>query len=130
MRQIFSSPRNKNIDTVVDLLNKHGIETMVTNLSNYNRKDWKRFTYDQRKDNRDSWPQVWIVRADDYTNARTLLKGIGIEPIVRHGDVLEAARNPTPDAMRRHTVNRVRRIVLVAVLGAVAMVVLRYMQVI
>jgi len=130
MRQIYTSPRQENIDTVVALMAEHGIETTVTNRSNYNRPTWQRFSYTQQRDDRDSWPQVWISRADDYAAARALLREIGIEPLVRHGDELAAARNPSPIARRQHTVARVRRIVLLAVLAAFAMVVLRYLHVV
>ncbi len=130
MRQIYTSPRQENIDAVVAMMAEHGIEATVANRSNYNRKSWQRFSYSQQQDNREGWPQVWISRADDYTRARVLLREIGIEPLVRHGDELAAARNPSPTSQRDHTVARVRRIVLLAVLAAFAMVVLRYLHVI
>lgn len=130
MRQIYTSPRNESIDRVVALMAEHGIETSVANRSNYNRPTWQRFSYSQRNDDRDSWPQVWITHADDYTKARTLLRDIGIEPVIRHGEELAAARNPTPEMRRGHAVARVRRIVLLLVLAAFAMVALRYLHVI
>jgi len=129
MRQIYTSPREQNIDTVVALMAEHGIEATVSNRSNYNRSTWKRFSYTQRQDDRGSWPQVWITRADDYTRARSLLRDIGIEPVVRFGEELAAARNPTAADRRGHTVARVRRIVLLVVLGVVAMAMLRYLHV-
>jgi len=130
MRQIYTSPRQENIDAVVALMAEHGIETTVANRSNYNRPTWQRFSYTQREDNRETWAQVWIARAEDYTKARTLLREIGIEPVIRHGDELAAARNPSPTTQREHLVARARRIVLLAVLAAFAMVVLRYLHVV
>ena len=130
MRQIYTSPRQENIDAVVALMAEHGIEATVANRSNYNRPTWQRFSYTQREDNRDTWAQVWIARAKDYTKARALLREIGIEPVIRHGDELAAARNPSPMTQREHLVARARRIVLLAVLAAFAMVVLRYLHVV
>ena len=130
MRQIYTSPRPENIDRVVALMAEHGIEATVANRSNYNRQSWQRFSYTQRQDNRDSWAQVWITHADDYTKARELLRQIGIEPVIRHADELAAARNPTPEMRREHTVARVRRIVMLVVLAACAMVMLRYLHVV
>lgn len=130
MRQIYTSPRQENIDRVVALMAEQGIETSVSNRSNYNRPTWQRFSYTQQRENRASWPQVWISRPDDYTRARALLLELGIEPVIRHGEELAASRTPSPLAQRRHTVTRVRRIVMIAVLAACAMVVLRYMHVI
>ncbi|MFC5579723.1 hypothetical protein [Rhodanobacter terrae] len=130
MRQIYTSPRNESIDRVVALMAEHGIEATVVNRSNYNRPTWQRFSYSQRNDDRSSWAQVWIASADDYTRARVLLREIGIEPLIRHGEELAAVRNPTPEMRREHTAARVRRIVLLLVLAAFAMVVLRYLHVI
>jgi ferric-dicitrate binding protein FerR (iron transport regulator) len=130
MRQIYTSPRQENIDRVIALMAEHGIEASVANRSNYNRPTWQRFSYTQRNDNRDSWAQVWITHADDYTRARSLLRDIGIEPVIRHGEELAAARNPTPATRRQYTVARVRRIVLLLVLAAFAVVMLRYLHVV
>lgn len=129
MRQIYTSPREQNIDTVVALMAEHGIEATVSNRSNYNRSSWQRFSYTQRKDDRASWPQVWITSADDYTRARVLLREIGIEPVIRYGEELAAARNPTATDRRSFTVARVRRIVLLIVLGVAAISMLRNLQV-
>jgi hypothetical protein len=130
MRQIYTSQRQENIDRVVALMRDNAIETKVTNRSNWNRPSYQRFSYSERLDDREAWPQVWISRADDYTRARELLLGIGIEPVIRHADELAAARNPSPVYQRRGTVVRMRRIVMIAVLAACAMVVLRYIHVI
>ncbi len=130
MRQIYTSPRAENIDNVVALMAENGIETTVANRSNYNRRNWQRFSYTQRQGDRESWAQVWVSHADDYTRARALLREIGIEPVIRHGEELAAARNPTPVNQRQRTVVRARRIALLAVLAAFAMVVLRYLHVV
>lgn len=130
MRQIYTSPRPENIDRVAAMLAEHGIECTIENRSNWNKRSYERFSYSQRKENRDRWEQVWISKADDYTRARTLLRELGIEPVIRHGEELALARNPSPEMRRRSVANRVRRIVLVAVAGAFLIVMLRYMGVI
>lgn len=130
MRQIYTSQRQENIDRVVALMTDHAIETSVTNLSNWNRPSYNRFSYTERNESRDTWPQVWISRADDYTRARELLIELGIEPVIRHAEELAEARNPSSTVQRRNTVARVRRIVLLAVVGAFAMVVLRYLHIV
>lgn len=130
MRQIYTSPRSENIDRVVALMAEHGIEASVTNRSNYNRQSWQRFSYSQRQDNRDSWAQVWITHADDYTKARELLREIGIEPVIRYGEDLAAARNPSPETRRAFTVARVRRIVLLVLVAISAIVMLHRMHLI
>lgn len=127
MRPLYTSPRQENIDRVVALLAEHGIETTVTGRSNWNRPSYQRFSYAQRNESRESWPQVWVNRADDYTQARTLMRGLGIEPMVRHGEELAAARNPTPETRRSGVATRVRRIVLLALAAAFIVLMLRYM---
>ncbi|MCX7513571.1 hypothetical protein [Frateuria sp. STR12] len=127
MRPLYTSPRQDNIDRVVSLLAEHGIETTVTGRSNWNRPSYQRFSYSQRIDSRESWPQVWVNRADDYTQARTLMRGLGIEPLVRHGEELAAARSPTPETRRTGVATRVRRIVLLALAAAFVVLMLRYM---
>jgi broad specificity phosphatase PhoE len=127
MRPLYTSPRQENIDRVVALLAEHGIETTVTGRSNWNRPSYQRFSYSQRNENRESWPQVWVNRADDYTQARALMRGIGIEPLVRHGEELALARNPTPEMRRASVATRVRRIVLLVLAAAFLILMLRYM---
>jgi|SRR5579859_2621828 hypothetical protein len=130
MRQLYTSPRQENIDRVAALLTEQGIECTIENRSNYKRQTYQRFSYSQRTENRENWAQVWVTRADDYTRARALLKELGIEPVVRHGEELALARNPTPEMQRRSTASRFRRIVMIAVAGAFLILMLRYMGVI
>ena len=130
MRQIYTSPRQENIDTVVALMAEHGIEATVANRSNYNRQSWQRFSYSQQREDRSSWAQVWITRADDYSQARKLLLELGIEPVIRHGEELAAVRNPSSPLDRRtHIATRIRRILLLAVLVVFAVQMLRYLHV-
>lgn len=127
MRQLFSSPHQANIDRLVTLLREQGIECTVQNVSRWNKRAHQRFSYQQQRESREQWPQVWVTHADDYTRARELLKEIGLEPVIRHGEALAEARRPSPVSQRRNTVTRVRRIVLLAVAGAFLLLMLRYM---
>ncbi|WP_266182952.1 DUF2007 domain-containing protein [Dyella humicola] len=130
MRQLYTSPRQENIDRVASLLAEKGIECTITNRSNWKKPSYQRFSYSQRNEDRDSWPQVWVNKADDYTEARTVLKELGIEPVIRHGEELALARNPTPETHQKSVATRIRRIVMLAVAGAFVVLMLRYMGVI
>jgi len=130
MREIYTSPRQQNIDNVVALMAEHGIETTVSNRSNYNRPTWQRFSYSQKRDDRTSWPQVWVTRADDYARARVLLREIGIEPLIRHAEELAIARDPSLRNRRGSTPTRVRRILIIAVVAVFALQMLRFMHII
>ncbi|TAL98606.1 MAG: hypothetical protein EPN69_01670 [Rhodanobacter sp.] len=129
MRQIYTSPRQKNIDSVLALMVEHGIRATVANRSNYNRPTWQRHSYAARRQDPSRWAQVWITHADDYSKARKLLLELGIDPVIRHGEELAAARNLSPIDRRTLIATRVRRILLLAVLLVFAVQMLRYLGV-
>ncbi|NID16778.1 DUF2007 domain-containing protein [Luteibacter yeojuensis] len=129
MRQIYTSPRQDNIDRIVALLDEHGIETTVTNRSTWNRPTYQRFSYSQRQDDRNAWPQVWVKHADDFPKARGLLKEIGIEPVVRFQEELQLHRQPDNRPRPQRTASRVRLMVLAIVAGVMLIAVLRATQV-
>jgi hypothetical protein len=118
MRQIYTSPRMGNVDRVVALMAEHGIETTISNRQTYQRADWKRFSYTERGD-RDSWPQVLVVRSEDQTRARQVLRDAGLEPATRFADELAAARRVGDVGSHRHLSLRVKLVVL-ALIGGVA----------
>ncbi|URX62798.1 DUF2007 domain-containing protein [Luteibacter anthropi] len=129
MRQIYTSPRQENIDRIVALLGEHEIETTVTNRSNWKRPSYQRFSYSQRQDDRESWPQVWVKHADDFPRARALLKDIGIEPVVRFQEELQLHRRPDYRPPAQRTAARVRLMVLAIVASVMLVVVLKATQV-
>ncbi|RDS81190.1 hypothetical protein DWU98_11670 [Dyella monticola] len=131
MRLLYTSPRQENIDRVAAFMAENGVETTITNRSNWNKPSYQRFSYSQRSENRDAWPQVWVSRADDFTKARELLRTLGIEPEVRFAEELRVSRDPVASvyARREHTVTRVRRIVMLAILGVFMVLALRYLHV-
>ncbi|GMV30310.1 MAG: hypothetical protein AMXMBFR59_24350 [Rhodanobacteraceae bacterium] len=120
MRQIYTSLRQENIDRVVALMTEHGIETSVTNRSNYKGGDWKRFSYTNRPD-ASSWPQVWVVNANDQTRARELLREAGIEPPVRYAEELAASREPLTGQARHRAVAGRMRLVTLSLVGVAVM---------
>ena len=108
MRQIYTSPRVENVDRVVAMLNEAGIATSVTNRRAYAGHDYRRPSYAKPTD-RDSWPQVWVVNANDQSRARALLRDAGVEPPTRFADELAESRgNASPEARRNALVWRVR----------------------
>ncbi|MFT3792783.1 MAG: hypothetical protein QM741_17315 [Rudaea sp.] len=116
MRQIYTSPRNENIDRVVALLREAGIETSVTNRSNYTGHDYKGPNY-AAKSNREAWAQVWVVHSQDQGRARAMLREIGIEPPTRFAEELEASRSKerTPAERRARFVWNIRTVLLAAI---------------
>jgi len=119
MRQIYTSPRVENVDRVVAMLNEAGIATSVTNRRAYAGHDYRRPSYAKPPD-RDSWPQVWIVNANDQSRARALLRDAGVEPPTRFADELAESRgNASPEARRNALVWRVRVFLLAVIVTLV-----------
>lgn len=130
MRQIYTSPRQQNIERVVALMAEHGIATTVTNKRVYVRPSYSRFSYSQANDS-EEWPKVWITHAADQTRARQILREIGIEPATRYVDALAAERDPTlPDPERhRRAAMRVRMAVMAGVCAAFLLLVLKMLAI-
>ena len=107
----------ENVDRVVAMLQEAGIEVSVTNRRSWAGHDYKRPSYAKPPD-RESWPQVWIVKAEDQPRARALLREAGIEPATRFAEELANARASGPEAaaMRRSAVAWRIRIFLLAVI--------------
>jgi len=116
MRQIYTSPRVENVDRVVALMHEAGIETSVTNRRSWAGHDYRRPSYSSPPE-RDDWPQVWIVKAEDQPRARALLREVGIEPATRFADELAQARSgPEAAAAKRKAIAWRIRIFLLAVI--------------
>lgn len=116
MRQVYTSPRNENIDRVVALLREAGIATSVTNRSNYAGHDYKGPSY-TAKTNREAWAQVWVVHSADQMRARAILREIGIEPPTRFAEELQASRSKqrTPEQRRVRFAWNMRTLLLAAI---------------
>lgn len=76
MRQIFTSPRLENVETVAKLLNDAGIQTWVSERRSYKGNMRRTFSYKEVGSGTD--PGVWIVNADDLTRAREMMREAGL----------------------------------------------------
>jgi hypothetical protein len=128
MRQIYTSARNENVDRVIALLREAGIETSVTNRSNYAGHDFRGPSYSAKSD-RETWAQVWVVHSEDQARARAILREIGIEPPTRFAEELEQSRSKerTPAERRTRFVWNIRTGVLALI---VLLVVLNWLGVV
>lgn len=121
MRQIYTSPRMQNVERVVALMAEHGIQTSVGNRRAYHGADWKRFSYTASGD-RDAWPQVSVVRSEDQTLARQVLRDAGLEPATRFADELAASRNAGDPRAHRRASLHVRLVVLALIVGVALLI--------
>jgi hypothetical protein len=122
MRQIYTSPRNENVDRVVALLREAGIETTITNRRAYQGHDYKGPSYTAKVDS-STWPQVWVVHAEDQTRARALLREVGVEPAVRFAEEVAQSREKenTPQKRRLSFAWSARTILLIVIILVLAL---------
>lgn len=79
MRQIFTSPRLENVEGVARLLNEHGIETYISNDRSYKGNRRSNYSYsDLARGEAPTAAAIWIVRSEDQTKARLLLREAGL----------------------------------------------------
>lgn len=121
MRQIYTSPRMENVERVVALMAEHGIQTSITNRRTYQGADWKRFSYTAKGD-RDAWPQVSVVRSEDQTRARQVLRDAGLEPATRFADELAASRSAGDPRPHRRASMHVKLVVLALIVGVALLI--------
>ena len=115
MRQIFTSPRLENVEGVAALLNEHGIETWISGSRSYRGSRRQVFSYREGAQQGEP-PAVWIVRAEDQTRARALLREAGLIDSTRSDSYVPAslqapASRPTGNAIAQ----RVRLVLLAAI---------------
>ena len=86
MRQVFSSPRLENVESVAALLREAGIEVRITDGRSYkgNRRSAPSYSEPARDASR---PAVWVVKSEDSLRARELLRDNGLLESTRPSDV-------------------------------------------
>ncbi|CAN5326991.1 hypothetical protein BH11PSE14_BH11PSE14_23700 [soil metagenome] len=80
MRQIFSSPRLENVESVATLLTDAGIENKLSDGRSYKKYSRREFSYVPAKQESSGGiqPSVWVVKSDDYKRAREMLHQLGL----------------------------------------------------
>jgi hypothetical protein len=106
----------ENVERVVALFAEAGIETRVTNRRAYAGHDYKGPSYANRPDP-STWPQVWIVKAEDQPRARALLREVGVEPATRFADELQRSRTEPSGEDQRNALTWKLRIGLLGAIG-------------
>jgi hypothetical protein len=123
MRQIFTSPRLDNVQTVQGLLSEAGIATRITDGRSWNRATKRDFSYTDRDRSEYKWPALWVTESEDYARARQLLRdqGVLIESTrPETGSFLPSAAPLPKQPARMSRANRIRFVMFgVAFIGAV-----------
>lgn len=128
MRQIFSSQRVETVEGVAELLRGHGIEVKVTNGRSYKTRRRGQFSYTDLG-NAQAYPAVWVVRADDQTRAREILRDARLLDTTRrdHPTAEFAFRDaPQQEGSSRSWAWRIRIALLVVIAGVALVIGLRH----
>jgi hypothetical protein len=78
MRQIFTSPRLENVERVAQLLDENGILNKITAGRTYKGHSRRQFSYAEKAKEATEQPAVWVIRPDDYKQARELMHDAGL----------------------------------------------------
>lgn len=76
MRQVFTSPRLANVESVAKLLEEAGIAAKITNGRSYRGKFDRGMSY--RDGNGENQAAVWVLRSEDQPRAREMLREAGL----------------------------------------------------
>jgi len=130
MRQIFSSPRLENVETLERLLVDAGIATRVTNRATWNRATKRDFSYATAQ-HEGRWPALWVVESDDYARARELLRehGVAFQSTRPATEPTWAPRAPEAEGQSKAP-GRARIVALVLAMGGAVLVALKLANVI
>lgn len=129
MRQVFSSQRLENVETVAQMLRDADIEVRITNGRSY--KGGRRGTFSYSDESAAPKPAVWVVRSDDTVRAREILRDAGLLETTRESFAgpsfrLESENSPAKSKSQ----SRMLRIKLVLIAGIVVVGVLAIMNVV
>ncbi|WP_206861152.1 hypothetical protein [Lysobacter changpingensis] len=117
MRQVFSSQRLENVESVAQMLRDADIEVRITNGRSY--KGGRRGTFSY-SDEGGPKPAVWVVRSDDTVKAREILREAGLLETTRESFAGPSFRlNSDETPARRKAQSRALRIKLVLMAGIV-----------
>ena len=117
MRQVFTSTRLENVEGVAKMLGEHGIETKITQGRSWKGNSRREFSYSAKHHDEAQQPAVWVLKSEDFKEARELLHEGGLLASTRETSYLPENlqfRDATrPDAARR--VSRIRMALLAGV---------------
>lgn len=118
MRQIFTSVRLENVENVERMLNDVGITTKVTGGRGWKGVSRREFSYSNKDHDASQQPALWVLKSDDFKQAREILHDAGLLEATRDSSYLPEALQ-FRDAKASGPGGRMSRLRMV-LLGAVA----------
>jgi hypothetical protein len=88
MRQVFTSTRLENVERVEKMLNDAGIATKLTQGRTWKGNSRREFSYTAKNPDGAQQPAVWVLKPDDFKQAREILHGAGLLEATRDASYL------------------------------------------
>lgn len=104
MRQVFTSVRLENVENVERMLNQAGIGTKITGGRSWKGVSRREFSYSNKNHDASQQPALWVLKPDDFKQARAILHDAGLLEATRDASYLpeqlqfNASRSPGPAA--------------------------------
>lgn len=102
MRQVFTSVRLENVERVEKMLNDAGIDTKINQGRSWKSLSRREFSYSNKNHDPGQQPSLWVVKSDDFKQAREILHDAGLLEATRDASYLpehlqfDAPRNADP----------------------------------
>lgn len=127
MRQVFTSVRLENVERVQAMLGEAGIETKITQGRSWKGTSRREFSYSAKDHDPSQQPALWVLKPDDFKQARQILHDAGLLEATRDSSYLPPElqfREPKAgDPMARAT--KIRLALLAAVAAGAALLLFR-----
>lgn len=88
MRQVFTSVRLENVEQVEQMLNQAGIATKISQGRSWKGVSRREFSYSAKDHDASQQPALWVLRPDDFKQARAILHEAGLLEATRDASYL------------------------------------------
>jgi hypothetical protein len=88
MRQVFTSVRLENVERVEKMLNDAGIATKVNQGRSWKGVSRREFSYSNKNHDPSQQPSLWVIKPDDFKQAREILHEAGLLEATRDASYL------------------------------------------
>lgn len=88
MRQVFTSVRLENVERVEKMLNDVGIETKISQGRSWKGVSRREFSYSAKDHDPSQQPALWVIKPDDFKQAREILHAAGLLEATRDASYL------------------------------------------
>ncbi len=131
MRQLYSSPRIENVQRLDELLKEKNIDTQITNRPKFGGGIKRPFSY-RDVNTHDNWPTIWVVSANDYPQARQVMRDAGLLEDTRMSylpeDSAEKTLAPKPKSPDQ-TASKARQLAMVMLVVTLGIIMLKFLHV-